>query len=76
MKRKEIDSSSMIILNNFIAGLTILSILITIIASAIAEARIITICYRATLIFLILWAVGSIVKRYWKSIIIGSKDKA
>ena len=55
-------------LRQFLNGLIICCIIVTIVASALAGARIITIVYRSTAVYLILWLVGSIIKRYWANV--------
>ena len=55
-------------LRQFLTGLMICCITVTIVASALAGARVITILYRSILVYGTLWLVGSIIKRYWGNI--------
>lgn len=70
--KKPINESSMYQLRKYITGMIILTFVITAVAGAITGARVITILYRAVSVFLILWLIGCILRRYWVTIVSNS----
>ena len=73
--KEPIHESSIYQLRKYITGMILLTFVITAIAGVMTGARVITILYRGVSVFLILWLIGCILRRYWVTIVSNSLSR-
>ncbi|MCC6932444.1 MAG: hypothetical protein IT292_04225 [Deltaproteobacteria bacterium] len=62
-------------IRTFLAALIVVCLSVTIVGSAIAGVQVVTIIYRAIVVYLILYAISGIIKRYWASLSFLQQEK-